>query len=129
VNVSIPIGAHLVPPDKVESLNRHVLRRAHLLQTHVVSQHLGITRERTIAMLGLIAVRVSGQLVFLIYHNSCPEMADAFVEERPAHQGLPSFPYVCPACERTITNEHALSYDIALRIPPETEVRIESPHG
>jgi hypothetical protein len=119
----------LIPPEKVESINRSVLRQASLLQTHVLFQHLGISRENALAILQLIAVKVGGQKVFLIYHDSCPYAADSFVEERLVRDGLPSFPYTCPVCERTITNEHALSYDVALRLPLGTEVRIESLHG
>jgi hypothetical protein len=128
VNVTIAISTDLVPPDKVESINRYVLHRGSLLQTHVIFQHLGISREKALALLQLIAVKVGGQKVFLIYHDSCPDAAGSFVEERPVRDGLPSFPYTCPVCERIITNADALSYDVALRLPAGTEVRIESLH-
>ena len=128
MNITIPISAHLVPPDKVESLNTSVLRRVNLLQTHVVSQHLSISREEALAILQLIALKVEREKVFLIYHNDCPDAFDAFVDERPVREGLPSFPYTCPICENTITDEYSLSYDVAIRIPKETEIRIESLH-
>jgi len=128
VNVTIPISTSLVPPEKVESINRSVLRRASLLQIHVIFQHLGIPRENALALLQVIAVKVGGRKVFLIYHDSCPAAAESFVEERPVRDGLPSWPYVCPVCERTITDEHALSYDVALRLPRGIEVSIESLH-
>ena len=126
MNCTVPISNSLLPPDKVRSLNRFVLRNVSLLQTHVVAQHLGKPREHALAILQLIASSLGIEKVYLIYHDSCPVSSDAFVEERPVRVGLPFFPYECPLCGQIITNPDNISFDFAVRIPTGIQISVES---
>ena len=124
MDLMIPISSDLIPPDKLDSLNRLVLRQAGLLQTHVVSQHLGQSREKALSVLQLIASRIGVEKVYLIYHEFCLHANEAFVEERLVRDGLPSFPYICPLCKCVITDERQISYDFAVPIPAEMQIII-----